>query len=293
MTRASKTLPPGEGAYQSVGSDEARRLVEAGAFVLDVRTPVEYAELGHIPGASLLPVDLVAAGPAVVPVDGRPVLVCCEHGVRSRQAASFLARAGVPRVWNLAGGMCEWEGPREHTPGTIAGPSPWLLENADLLPRGGRVLDVACGRGRHALLLAAAGFRVVAVDRRPGVIDALNGIAARLDLPLEAAVLDLETGAADLGTEAYDLVLVFRYLHRPLFTAIRKALRSGGLLLYETFTIEQAQRGRPREPDFLLQPGELAERVAPLEVLRSREGEFEGQMVAAVAARARSAPRLA
>jgi SAM-dependent methyltransferase len=178
------------------------------------------------------------------------------------QAASRLAREGLP-----------------------VEPSSWLLENLDLLPAGGRTLDVACGRGRHALLLAAAGFPVVAVDRKAGLVATLRAAAERLSLPLRAEILDLETGTADLGTAAYDLVLVFHYLHRPLFPALKRALAPGGLLLYETFTIEQAKRGRPREPDFLLEPGELRSRVAPLEVLREREGEFEGRMIAAVAAR--------
>jgi SAM-dependent methyltransferase len=144
---------------------------------------------------------------------------------------------------------------------------------------------VASGRGRHALLLAAAGFPVVAVDRKAGLVATLRAAAERLSLPLRADVLDLETGTADLGTAAYDLVLVFHYLHRPLFPALLRALAPGGLLLYETFTVEQAKRGRPREPDFLLEPGELRRRIAPLEVLREREGEFEGRMIAAVAAR--------
>ena len=183
------------------------------------------------------------------------------------QAASRLARAGL-----------------------IVEPSSWLLENLDLLPPGARTLDVACGRGRHALLLAAAGFPVEAVDRKVGLIATLRATAERLDLPLRAEVRDLETGTADLGTADlgtadYELVLVFHYLHRPLFPALLRALAPGGLLLYETFTVEQAKRGKPREPDFLLEPGELRRRVAPLEVLREREGEFEGRMVAAVAAR--------
>lgn len=169
-------------------------------------------------------------------------------------------------------------GPRE-------APSSWLLENRDLLAPGARTLDVACGRGRHALLLAAAGFPVRAVDRDAALIDALRATAERLDLPLRAEVMDLETGAADLGTEGYDLVLVFHYLHRPLFPALLRALAPGGLLLYETFTVEQARRGKPTNPAFLLEPGELRERVAPLVVLREREGEFEGRMVAGVAAR--------
>ena len=65
----------------------------------------------------------------------------------------------------------------------------------------------------------------------------------------------------------------------------RRALAPGGLLLYETFTTAQAARGKPTNPDFLLEPGELVARVAPLEVLRQREGDFEGRMVASVAAR--------
>ena len=177
-----------------------------------------------------------------------------------------------------AAAPCQGIGPGE-------APSSWLLENLDLLPRAARTLDVACGRGRHALLLAAAGFSVEAVDRDAGLIDSLRATAERLQLPLRAEVRDLETGTADLGTEAYDLVLVFHYLHRPLFPALVRALVPSGLLLYETFTVEQARRGKPKNPDFLLEPGELRQRVAPLVVLREREGEFEGRMVAAVAAR--------
>jgi SAM-dependent methyltransferase len=169
--------------------------------------------------------------------------------------------------------------------GPAEAPSSWLLENMDLLPRAARTLDVACGRGRHALLLAAAGFPVEAVDRDAVVIESLRATAERLGLPLRAEVRDLETGAADLGTEAYDLVLVFSYLHRPLFPALVRALAPGGLLLYETFTVAQALRGKPKNPDFLLEAGELRKRVAPLVVLREREGEFDGRMVAGVAAR--------
>jgi rhodanese-related sulfurtransferase len=277
--------PSPAAAVPSLSPREAESLVWEGALVLDVRTPEEYDELGHVPGAWLLPSDLVACGPAVLPEDGRAIVVCCEHGIRSRHAAAFLARAGVPGVVNMAGGMSRWTGSREHGPGTITGPSSWLLSNADLLPRGGRALDVACGRGRHALLLAGAGFRVDAIDRDAARVATLAAAAERLELPVEARVVDLETGDASLGEELYDVVLVFNYMHRPLFPALLRALAPGGLLLYETFTKAQAARGKPTNPDFLLEPGELVERVRPLEVLRQREGDFEGRMVAGVAAR--------
>jgi rhodanese-related sulfurtransferase len=268
-----------------VTPDEAAQLVAAGAVVLDVRTPREHEELGHIPGALLLPIELVAAAPAVLPDEGGPVVVVCEHGVRSRRAACFLAEAGLASVHNLAGGMSRWTGARVHEPTFARGPSPWLLANVHLAPRGGRTLDVACGRGRHALVLAAAGFPVRAVDRDPTSVARLAALARRLQLPLETAVVDLETGEVDLGDGEWDLVLVFNYLYRPLFPALVRALRPGGVLLYETYLIEPAPHGRPTRPEHRLQPGELRTLVAPLEVLRQREGEFEGRAVASVVAR--------
>jgi hypothetical protein len=102
---------------------------------------------------------------------------------------------------------------------------------------------------------------------------------------VETEIKDLETGSADLGDEVYDIVLVVSYLHRPLFPALTRALRKGGWLLYETYTTAQAARGKPTNAAYLLEPGELPTLVAPLEVVRQREGEFEGRMVSAVAAR--------
>lgn len=164
-------------------------------------------------------------------------------------------------------------------------PSSWLLSNLDLIPRAGRALDVACGRGRHALFLAERGWAVRAVDRDCLSIDALRSEAARCGLAVQAEVVDLEAAGADLGREAYDLIVVVHYLHRPLFPALLRALAPGGYLLYETFTLDQALRGRPTNPDFLLRHAELREHLAPLAILREREGPFEGRDVAAVLAR--------
>lgn len=270
---------------RTISHDEARELLAAGdAIALDVRTPGEYEQLGHIPDAWLLPVDLVASAPAVLPDDGRPILVYCEHGVRSVAAARVLVEAGVTNVLNLAGGLAPWTGPRAFAPGMLRGPSRWLIDNADLLPRDGKkVLDVACGRGRHALLLASAGFDVRAIDRNPDAIAFLRATAERLRLSLTAEVVDLEGDAPpDLGTGEYDAVFVFNYLYRPLMPALRAALKPDGRLFYETFTTRQAERGHPKNPAFLLQDGELAQLVAPLTVLRSREGDIDGRFVASI-----------
>lgn len=268
---------------------EAEQLVAAGNVqVLDVRSPAEFVQGGHIPGALLLPVDQIASAPATLRRDGRPLLVVCEHGVRSAHAIRFLVEAGFTDLLNLAGGMSCWPGPRHHEgagPETFLGPSSWIMANSDLLPWGGRALDVACGGGRHALTLAVAGFRVDAVDLEAERTGSLTETARRLSLPLQVRFIDLEaTGPVDLGQDLYDLVIVTRFLHRPLFGSLRAALKPGGLLLYETFTVHQAALGHPTNPDFLLQEGELTRLVAPLQVVRQREGEFDGAHLAAVAA---------
>ena len=193
----------------------------------------------------------------------------------------------------------------------VPAPSSWLIECAGLLPSSSapgeaaeatrpRALDVACGSGRHALLLAAAGLDVLAIDRDAAAVVRLRATARALELGLQAEVHDLESGdvaTGDLGRgsmagprgvlapSTYDLIVVVHYLHRPLFPALMRALAPGGLLLYETFTVDQAAFGHPKNPAFLLQHGELPRLVAPLEVVRQREGEFDGRRVASVAAR--------
>jgi SAM-dependent methyltransferase len=167
----------------------------------------------------------------------------------------------------------------------VISPSLWLTSNAHLLPRTGDALDVACGSGRNALWLADRGLRTTAVDRDADAIEALNVEAARLRLPLKAEVVDLESGHFRFTPDTYDVIVVVHYLHRRLFPTILDALRPGGLLVYETFTRAQAARGRPTNPAFLLEPGELVMRVQPLEVVVSREGDYEGRMVASVIAR--------
>jgi len=280
-------------AVRDVSPLEALELVRNDSLrVLDVRTPGEFQANGHIRGADLLPVDLIASAAATLARQGAPILVACEHGVRSAHAASFLAQAGFPQVLNLLGGMSQWSGPREHTPGdpfTRLGPSSWLVENAALLPRSGRILDLACGKGRHALLLAGSGFSVHAVDADGETIRTLQATAARLGMELDAEVMDLEAVDVRLAPAAYAAILGFHYLHRPLFPLLVRALRPGGVLLYETFTSNQAERPEgPSNPDFLLQPGELEQLVQPLQVLQQREGEFHGRCLSAVAARCRA-----
>lgn len=166
-------------------------------------------------------------------------------------------------------------------------PASWLVAQQHLLPRRGRALDVACGRGRHALWLARRGLSVVAIDRDAAAIGDLTEHARGLNLPVEPHVADLENLRIDLGHDRYDAIVVFNYLHRPLVPHLVTALRQHGVLVYETFTREQARHGKPRNPDYLLEPGELSRLVVPLHVEVSREGEYEGRHVASIVARRR------
>jgi SAM-dependent methyltransferase len=163
-------------------------------------------------------------------------------------------------------------------------PSRWLVDHAHVLPRPGTALDVAGGSGRNAFWLAARGFETLAVDRSPTSVAEIRATAAQLQLPVRAEVVDLELEGATLPVAMFDVVVVVHYLHRALFPALKGALRPGGVLVYETFTRAQAQRGKPTNPAFLLEPGELRTLVAPLEILFEREGDFEGKMLASVIA---------
>jgi len=137
------------------------------------------------------------------------------------------------------------------------------------------VLDLACGNGRNGRLLVERGIPVTFADRDEA---ALRGIAAATKGHEERVLLwqvDLEApGNEPLRGMRFDAALVFNYLHRPLMPALREAVRPGGLLIYETFTTAQHAFGRPRNPDFLLRPGELLETFEDWEILHAFEGEL-------------------
>ncbi len=179
---------------------------------------------------------------------------------------------------------------------SLPAPSPLLLEQRTAIEAAaarGPVLDLACGRGRHARVVAGWGLRVVALDRR---LDALREL--RADAPrVETLRADLETGhRIPLRSATLGAILIFRYLHRSLVEEIRRCLAPGGLLLYETFTVRQLELGwGPRSPRFLLEPGELPRLFASFEILEAREGLGGAERPAHLAwlvARRRGAPQL-
>ena len=153
-------------------------------------------------------------------------------------------------------------------------PSPfivqWAMRVASSLPPPGRALDVAMGRGRHARALAAIGYHVFGVDLRMDAVTSATEAARATGLIVRGWCADLTMTVLPRGH--FDLIVVSRYLERDLFESIREALTPGGVVIYETFTINQRAHGRgPTSPDHLLEQGELRARFNGFEILFDEE----------------------
>ena len=153
-------------------------------------------------------------------------------------------------------------------------PAEFLVKNLGLLPRG-KVLDVAMGNGRNAVFLARNGFQVEGVDLSPEAVDAALSAAQKAGVHIAARIADLEADFA-IHEQTYDVVICFHYLHRPLIPALKRALRRNGMIVYETYIIDQARFGKPRNPDHLLRHNELLKFFQEFRCFRYHEGIFEG-----------------
>ena len=144
-----------------------------------------------------------------------------------------------------------------------------LHENRHLLPASGDALDLACGLGGNALLLAQAGLRVQAWDIASVAIEAVQSRAAEKDLPLLASLRDVS--AQPPAPASFDVIVVSYFLSRELAPALCAALRPGGLLFYQTFVRDKVSEQGPSNPDFLLAENELLRLFAPLRLRVYRE----------------------
>lgn len=161
----------------------------------------------------------------------------------------------------------------------VGQPSSFLVSELSRLPHG-KVLDVAAGRGRHAIYLASQGFSVHGIDRDVDSLHYLQALAKEADLPsITTESLDLEgnpQNPPDLGTAIYDVIIVFFYLYRPLFPRLVKALKSGGVIMYETFLLDNhIHRQHPRRKEFCLAANELLTLLQGFRILHYEEGDHE------------------
>jgi SAM-dependent methyltransferase len=138
------------------------------------------------------------------------------------------------------------------------------------------ILDLACGNGRNGLFLVEQQLPVIFADVDGDKLTALAAKAHGYPELVQLWHVDFEQPEQrPLRGKTFDAILVFNYLHRQLMADIRQAVRQGGLVFYETFTVGQREFGRPRNPDFLLAENELKEHFADWEILHYFEGERE------------------
>jgi SAM-dependent methyltransferase len=152
----------------------------------------------------------------------------------------------------------------QHASDRAASTSTWVQRFIPLINKNaGPVLDLACGGGRHTRLLLDAGFEVWSLDQNASLLEPLSLLGARcFQHDLEAEHVGVEMGGKGnwpFEANLFSAIVVTNYLYRPLFPSLTNSLKDDGVLIYETFAVGNEAYGSPRNPDFLLQPGELIE----------------------------------
>ena len=150
----------------------------------------------------------------------------------------------------------------------IKEPATFLVEQLDRLPPG-RALDLAAGSGRNALFLAAHGYPTDAVDASEVAVEKLSALAKKESLPIVTTRAELPDYT--IAKNTFAVILNFYFLERKLFRTIKEGLIDGGMLLFETYTLEQARFGRPCNPEFLLKPNELLHSFSDLHIIYYHE----------------------
>lgn len=154
---------------------------------------------------------------------------------------------------------------------TLRPPSDWVTRFATLIRPGGKVLDLACGRGRHARFLAEQGFQVVAVDKDEEALATMAGIPG-----IRTVQADLENRPWPVFGELFTGIIVTNYLWRQLVPMMFSSLEVDGVLIQETFMLGHERFGKPSNPTFLLRPGELLETARQrLTVIAFEQGEVK------------------
>lgn len=153
----------------------------------------------------------------------------------------------------------------------VGNPEPFVVEMLARVPRG-VAMDIAAGRGRNAIAIARSGIRVIAVDFSTEAMRSLRTVARRERVAVWPVIANLDS--FHIRAKSLDAIVNVNFLDRALFPEFVRALRPGGVLIVDTFLIDQAAIGHPRDPLHLLARGELRTLTAGLEIEEYREGEI-------------------
>ena len=249
--------------------------------LIDVRAEPEFLA-AHAPMAAGIPLEELRDRTYELPPREVPLRVTDEDPRRAEEAGAFLRQRGHDVT------VIRWDRATATASGSshvrLWRPSPFLVEVFERIHKGRedsardhrRALDLACGCGRDAVWLAMRGYEVDAIDILPDALKRAQDLARRCGVQVRTLLQDLERRPL-LGRSCYDLVTVFRFLHRDLFPSIRDAVAPGGYVVYETFHERNRQTGkRPLSPEHLLRTGELAEAFDGFELLIVRDAVDRG-----------------
>lgn len=257
-------------------------------LLLDVRANAAFVA-GHVPGSASIALEELQRRTHELPQADETIRVIDADPNRARGAAEFLSRRGhtvqiTPWQSQFA---TELGLPRVR----LWKPSAFLVEAMEHIHASGagrklRAVDLACGCGRDAVYLALQGHDVLAVDLLPDALDRAADLARRNGVSLTTRAMDLEDGP-QLPPGPFDLVTVFRFLHRPLLPLLRKAVAPAGYIVYETFHERNRATGRrPNNPAHLLSTGELAGAFEGFDILIFRDAvERDGRFFSSLLAR--------
>ncbi len=262
--------------------------------ILDVRPCTEF-DTGHINGAVNIPLETLNARISELPPPDEPLRIFDVDSDRADIALAILRRAKRPHVTAITDMERYFAGPLETGPSTN-----YLWRPHGLIARvlaemrlawgeqleGKRAVDLACGVGRDAAALALGGLTVEGWDNLPEALQRADCLANACGAKVETRQVDLEAAGFTLPPGAFDVIACFHYLHRPLMAQIERAIRPGGFVVYETFTVAQREQiGKPRKDKHLLRPGELSSYFADWRIFWNAEGFSDGRWVASLIAR--------
>jgi len=156
--------------------------------------------------------------------------------------------------------------------GEVREPASFLKENLSRLPRG-KALDLAMGVGQNAIFLAENGYKVIGIDSSQVAVEKAKKYAKEKGVSIRAIQADLTSYS--LPENEYDVILNFYFLERSLIPQIKKALKKGGVVVFETYTLEHQKYDRPFNPDYLLKENELLHSFLDFKVIFYQDGVVE------------------
>lgn len=269
----------------------------AGLRIIDLRSARSFRH-GHLPGSGNLPHRRLPSSLFLLPPRRTPILLVAARGPTALAGAQFLADRGYEQSFWLDGAVSRLVVAKVSGPAStpLWSPAPFLIEALAMLPDRGTAIDLACGSGRNTVFLARRGWTALGIDLLPDAIAQARRLAR--EAGVEAARVRFRVGDLTdeqligklLPPDRYDAILCFRYLDRRIWPVLRSAIRPGGYVVMQTFLLEQARvHGKPRRPELLLRPGELADVFSDWEILRSHEGpDADQHHLAGIVARRRT-----